>query len=268
MDDDPQVDPTSRLLGDFVRQVSATVVVPDLTEHPPSAWRRSRRVDKGGRALVVAISALVVAGAIGATVAYGPRSAPVGPHRAPATQPPPGSTSTSSVARGTEKITYEPFTAAGIDPNLHVANGATGNCIRYSRGTVAHYYFRCFASGGGIYDPCFAGPQYTSAPLVCPTSPTSSNVVAFTVTTVSSEEPPSTSSIPWAMQLSNGQVCLFVSAAWNGLGPYQCAAAPDGASVADCHTPDEPSSSWTAACQDHVTETSPFASKDVARVWF
>ncbi|HVA02735.1 MAG TPA: hypothetical protein VMU64_03225 [Acidimicrobiales bacterium] len=267
MDDDPRLDPTGRLLGDFVRQVSAHVVVPDLTEGPQIGLRRSGRMHKRGRVLVVASCALVVAGAIAVTVAYGPRSTRVGTQSVPATQPPPVSTSTSSVAGGTERITYEPFTATGIDPSLHVTSRFTGNCIRYSRGAAARSYFRCFASGGGIYDPCFAGPQSTRAPLVCPTTPTSSSVVTFTVSTVSSDGPPSPSSIPWAMQLSDGQVCLFVSAAWSGLGPYQCGAAPIGPSVADCHPPDATPSS-TAACQDQFTQTSPFAPTDVAKLWF
>jgi hypothetical protein len=92
--------------------------------------------------------------------------------------------------------------------------------------------------------------------------------VALTVTSVTSDEPPSPSVIPWAMQLSTGQVCLFVSAAWSGLGPYGCEPGPQPQSVADCHTPESSRPLWSTACQDQETDASPFASKDVVRVWF
>ena len=268
MDNDPRLDATGRLLGDFVHHVSGQVEIPDFTEVANGAPRRSRRTHKGGRVLAVVSSALVVAGAVAVIVAYGPRSARTGPHAAPATQPTARTTSTTSGAAGTREITYEPFTTAGINPSLHVTDHATGNCIRYGRGTAGRYYFRCFANGGGIYDPCFAGPQATNAPLVCPASPTSSDVVAFTVTTVTSDGPPSSSLIPWAMQLSDGQVCLLVAAAWNGLGPYQCEPVLTRPSFADCHTPESSQPSWTTACQEQETAASPFTSKIVATLWF
>ncbi len=268
MDNDPRREPTGRLLGDFVLQVSGQVVTPDFTEGATGTPRRSRRVHKGRRVLAVVFSALVVAGAVAVTVAYGPRSTRIRPHEAPATQPTAGTTSTTSGTAGTREITYEPFTTAGINPSLHVTDHATGTCIRYGRGTAGRHYFRCFANGGGIYDPCFAGPQTTNAPLVCPASPTSSDVVAFTVTAVTSDEPPSPTLIPWAMQLSDGQVCLLVAAAWNGLGPYQCEPVLTRPSFADCHTPESSQPSWITACQEQETAASPFTSKDVAKLWF
>jgi hypothetical protein len=266
MDDDPRADPTSRLLGDFVRHVSGQVVIPVFAGEPRRTHRRSRR--QRVRRLAVVFSALVVAAVVAVIVAYGPRSSRIGPHPSPATQPTLGSTSTTSVTSGTQEITYDPFTTSGISPSLHVTSQVTGTCIRYGRGTTGHVYFRCFATGGGIYDPCFAGPRDTNAPLVCPTDPTSSEVVALTATTVTSDGPPSPSVIPWAMQLSSGQVCLFVSAAWSGLGPYGCQPGPSPQPVADCHTPQSSRPLWTAACQDQETDASPFASKDVVRVWF
>ena len=169
----------------------------------------------------------------------------------------------------TEQITYEPFTATGIDPSLHVASQVTGTCIRYGGGAAGRFSYRCFASpGAGIYDPCFAGPASTSEPLVCPTSPTSNEVVELNVTSVTSDEPPSPSKIPWAMQLSGGQVCLLVSAAWGGLGPYACQGAGNQQSVADCHTPVASVPLWTAACQTQQTDASPFGTKDVTKVWY
>ena len=175
-------------------------------------------------------------------------------------------------------ITYAPFTATGaIDPGLHVTSRVTGTCIGYSRGPAGRDYYRCFGSesgaGSGIYDPCFAGPQVTAAPLVCPTSPISSDVIEFTVTSITSTEPSSTSVMPWAMQLSGGQVCLFVSAAWGGLGPYGCQPPPTGSSptppaVDDCHAPTASQPLWTAACQEQETAASPFSAHDVVTLWF
>jgi hypothetical protein len=149
-----------------------------------------------------------------------------------------------------------------------VTSHDTGTCIRYSRGATARYYFRCFGSGSGIYDPCFAGPQSTAAPLVCPTNPTSNDVAEFTVTAVSSDEPPSPTMIPWAMQLPSGQVCILIAAAWSGLGPYGCQPAPTQELAADCHTPEASQPFWTAECQDQETAASPFTTRDVATVWF
>jgi len=157
-----------------------------------------------------------------------------------------------------------------MDPSLHVTSQATGTCIRYGQGAPGHYlyYYRCFATGGGISDPCFAGPQGTAAPLVCPADPTTDNVIEFTATSITSNEPPSPSTRPWAMELSTGQVCLFVSAAWGGLGPYGCQPFSSQLSVADCHQPEQSGSSWAAGCQAKESADSPYTSIDVKAVWF
>ena len=191
-----------------------------------------------------------------------------GPGPAPATQPTPAPTSTTSVIAGTRTVTYEPFTTTGIDPRLMVTSHVTGTCIRYSRGEAERFYFRCFGTGSGIYDPCFAGPQSTIAPLVCPPSPTSSDVVEFIVTSVTSDEPPSPTMPPWAMQLSSGQICVLVNAAWSGLGPYVCQPAASQPSASDCHTPAAVQPFWTAACQAQETDASPFTTRNVVTVWF
>jgi len=93
-------------------------------------------------------------------------------------------------------------------------------------------------------------------------------VVELAVTSITSNEPPSAAKIPWAMQLSGGQVCLLVSAAWGGLGPYACQASGNQESVADCHTPVAAQPLWTAACQAQETDASPFAASSVTKVWY
>lgn len=279
MDDERRSDPTSRLLTDFVHHVSEQVVVPEFTPGGRGVRRRRRQAPSGLRVLAAVVAAVAVIAAVALVVVYGPRSTTISPNRTPATQPGPaptqpvpGPTSTTSAptpaVTGTRQITYEPFTATGIEPSLHVTSHVSGTCIRYGGGAAGRFYFRCFATSGGIYDPCFAGPTSTSAPLVCPTSPTSVDVVAFTVTAITSDEPPSPSLTPWAMQLSGGQVCRLVSAAWGGLGPYACQPPLTPQSVADCHVPTASPPSWTAACQAQEQDASPFASKQVMAVWY
>jgi Protein of unknown function (DUF4232) len=166
----------------------------------------------------------------------------------------------TSSGNSTDVITYEPFTATGVSPTLHV--------ISYSRGPAGRSLFRCFSTSSEVFDPCFAGPHSTTAPLVCPTVPTSNDVVEFTVTAVTTDEPATPTEIPWAIQLSSGQVCLLLSAAWGGLGPYACHVDQAIQSAADCHSPQPSQTRWTTACQAVETQASSFTSQDVTTVWF
>jgi hypothetical protein len=183
------------------------------------------------------------------------------------------STSTTSTpttaASGSQEITYQPFTATGaIDPNLVVTSSVTGTCVT---GETRRTY-RCFGENptGVIYDPCFVGPHGTTQPLVCPRNPATPDVVEFTATSVTSQAPITTTR-PWAMELAGGQVCLFVSAAWSGLGPYDCQPANASTTPADCREPQpsQPSQPWwTAECQRQKTSASPFTPNRVSKIWF
>lgn len=174
----------------------------------------------------------------------------------------------SKTSRGTRVISYQPFMASGIKPNLHVSARLTGTCIRYGGGVARRYYYRCFAKTGGIYDPCFAGGQGTAKPLVCPLKPTSDDVVELRVEEITMTLPPWKAVRPWAMRLTSGEVCVFVSAAWSGLGPYDCQASSNTSAVADCRQPHSSKPSWTASCQDRKSQSSSFTSTTVASVWF
>jgi hypothetical protein len=181
-------------------------------------------------------------------------------------------TSTTAPA-GTERITYQPFVGSRIDPSLEIQATDSGRCLQYGGGAAGRYYYRCFGDrtvGGHIslYDPCFAGSQGTSMPLVCPSDPSTDRVVSFTATSVdASTSIPWTSTRPWAMRLSDGQTCLFVAAAWSGLGPYGCQSSTAGP-LADCREPRAQQPWWTTSCQAQVTDTSPFTAVRVATVWF
>lgn len=111
----------------------------------------------------------------------------------------------------------------------------------------------------------FAGPHGTADPLVCPSNPAVVDVVAFTATAVTSD-PPTAVTGPWAMRLSNGQVCQLVSAAWGGLGPFSCTKAGAAQPFADCREP-VVGPFWTTECQDEVTDASPFVAAQVVTVW-
>ncbi|MGO9028253.1 MAG: hypothetical protein ACLQOZ_06460 [Acidimicrobiales bacterium] len=267
MSDDPE---------DLERRLRSLSAGADNVPFPSGPTLRAtarRRRERRGAVVVVAV--VVVAAAIGTSVLWRPTAS----HTTPASRKPVPTTTTapfvttttpptaSTVApEGTQDIRYDPFTATGVDPSLQVTSQASGTCIRYGGGADGQYYYRCFAPG--IYDPCFAGPQGTAAPLVCPSSPVSADVVEVTVTSITSTEPPTASVHPWAMQLSTGQVCLFVSAAWGGLGPYGCQPSSTAPSFADCHQPVSAQPYWNADCQDQQTDSSPFTSMEVAKVWF
>ncbi len=72
MDDDRRSDPTSQLLGDFVRHVSEQVVVPEFAAGR-SGPRRPRRARPGLRVLAAVIAAAVVVAVVALVVVYGPR---------------------------------------------------------------------------------------------------------------------------------------------------------------------------------------------------
>ena len=181
-------------------------------------------------------------------------------------QPPTTTTPTATTtAAGTEQITYQPFTAHGtVDPNLQIRARLTGTCVT---GESSRSY-RCFGSGttGGIYDPCFASPSGAAEPLVCPTNPAVDDVVEFTATSLPSAAPVTTTR-PWAMQLADGQVCLFVSAAWSGLGPYGCRTGTTPI-WADCRPPQPSQPWWTTQCQYQQTQDSAFIPNRASRIWF
>lgn len=175
-------------------------------------------------------------------------------------------TPTTTSGSGTQQITYQPFTATGtVDPSLHVTSSVTGTCLTGESGRS----YRCFGANppGGIYDPCFAGPHGTTEPLVCPDDPATPDVVELTATSASSE-PSVATTRPWAMQLSNGHICLFVSAAWSGLGPYGCSTHNPSLTPADCRQPQPSQPWWSVECQDQQTAASPFTPNQVTKIWF
>jgi hypothetical protein len=258
---------------------------------PPAATRIGRAARGPGRRVLVAALGVAAAIAIAVVIAvanHGVHGSSIGPATVPtstvATTPPTRaetststapttSTSTTTSATtpppaGTREVVYQPFVGDGISPRLHVTSHLSGSCFHSRIG--GHDYYRCFgdaSAGGVIFDPCFAGPQGTAQPLVCPTDPTSSAVFELTATSVAEDQAP-TAGRPWAIQLDGGQVCGFASAAWSGLGPYSCHGSNAPPHVADCRQPTASASWWTAACQDQLADSSPFSARRVVTVWY
>jgi hypothetical protein len=109
-------------------------------------------------------------------------------------------------------------------------------------------------------------------------NPTTNDVTLWTATSVDTTGfVPATTKTPWAMQLSDGEICSLVNAAWSGLGPFGCSSSTGtggtggtGAATgpADCRQPLASPTQWTAECQDQLTQASPFGVQPVAKIWF
>jgi hypothetical protein len=247
-------------------------MIPDNKTH--TAPHRGRRAPRPVATAVV----ILLAGALGAACGTTTRgsvttTARSGAHSTSTTKAPSrtgsGATTTSTTppSQGTRIIAYEPYSAKGtIDPTLRVTKTVTGSC--QAAGVAGNSSFRCFAQPSStIYDPCFAPPGATTGPLLCPSpDPASSGVIRFDVGPLPSPLSGAPQARPWAMQLSSGEVCVLVNAAWGGLGPFGCQVTPIGM-VADCHVPQQSTPLWTAQCQLQQTDASPFTPYEVDTIW-
>ncbi len=168
----------------------------------------------------------------------------------------------------TRIISYQPFSTNGtIDASLHlqVIGEVGGTC--QGAGVAGNSSYRCFAQPSGrIYDPCFARPHATSGPLLCPEDPANPQVVQFNLSSLPPGLEGAPEQRPWAVELSNGEVCVMINAAWGGLGPFGCLSTTPGL-LADCHIPVQGTPWWTAACQLQETPKSPFKTYQVQVIW-
>ena len=252
---------------------TATEVLTASPERPRRYGRRTRLVALGAAVCVVAAVAFTISivrsdrNVNVSTITSAPTLAPVTTSPTAPTTAPTTTTSTGikPVPPGTQQITYQPFSGNAIDPSLHVTQRLAGTCIGPASGL--RNGFRCFADGGAIYDPCFAGPNGTADPLVCPNDPIGPDVVELTARSVTSDPPPAVAN-PWEIELSSGQLCRLVAAAWGTGGPYSCDKTGVAQPVADCHVPVTAQPWWTTECQEQLTDASPFAARTVVKVWY
>ncbi|MGD0895135.1 MAG: hypothetical protein ABSA08_03850 [Acidimicrobiales bacterium] len=114
--------------------------------------------------------------------------------------------------------------------------------------------------------PLFARPLARPGPVLCSDDPASSHVVKLTVTALPPPVSGAPATDPWAFRPSNGEVCLYASAAWAPkTGPFACLA--PARPLADCPFPDPGTPWWSAACQDKATGSSSFTTHVVDTVW-
>ena len=181
---------------------------------------------------------------------------------APTTTTP--ATTAAPTGSGTREVTYDPFTAQGtIDPSLRVTVIIDATCV-YG-GVAGTSSYRCLARSS-VRDPCYARPGATSGPLVCPSNLATREVVELTVPSLPAVTAAAPKTWPWAIQLSNGQVCRLASVGGNGLEPFRC----QGASPhpAGCLLPERRTPWWTADCQDQASDSSPYSNYRIDTAWF
>lgn len=186
----------------------------------------------------------------------------------------PGSTSsttspaaTSTTEAGTQEVRFDPYSTQGtLLPTQQVTLKVSGTCV--APGVAGTTSYRCFAQPHStIYDPCFAPPHATSGALECVADPSTPETVEFDASGLPQAPAGAPATRPWAMQLSNGQVCLLVAAAWGGLGPFACPTPGATSSVADCHVPQPARPWWSTACQAQESASSAFSAVQVVKVW-
>lgn len=176
--------------------------------------------------------------------------------------------STSTTLAGTQQIRFDPYTSGGTAvAGLHVTQTVTGTCV--AAGVAGNSSFRCFAQPSAVvYDPCFVPPHATSGPLLCVADPAVPDAVEFDLGPLPSPASGAPAARPWAMELANGQVCVLVNAAWDGLGPFACPVPGSGPGAeADCHAPEARAPTWRAECQAEESASSAFEVLPVVRVW-
>ncbi len=183
-----------------------------------------------------------------------------------------GSTTTPSAVRstaaaGTQEVRFNPYSTQGtLPPAEQVTLKLSGTCV--APGVAGTTSYRCFAQPQStIYDTCFAPPNATSGALECVADPSAPEAVEFDAGALPAALFGAPATRPWAMQLSNGQVCILVSAAGGGLGPFACPTPGATSSVADCHGPQPAVPWWSAACQAQESASSAFSAVRVVKIW-
>jgi hypothetical protein len=209
------------------------------------------------RVLAIGTAALVATGCGAATSTTASVAAPT-------TTTTTTTTNAAPAGSGTRHVTYEPFTAQGtIDPSLRVTAMLNATCV--ASGLAGTSSYRCLAPKS-VRDPCYAKPGATSGLLVCPSDLATREVVELTVTSLPALAAAAPKEWPWAIQLSNGQVCRLATVGGNGLEPFRC----QGASPqpAGCLLPERRSPWWTADCQDQPSDSSPYSNYRIDTAWF
>jgi hypothetical protein len=116
----------------------------------------------------------------------------------------------------TRRLTFQPWTSAGaLLASLRASTTVTADCEEQSIADAARSAaLRCFA-GDEILDPCFVAPSLQQA--ACLVSPWDSSVTVVHLMTLPSPSPP-ISTLPWAIELTDGEHCLYEAGATQNAG--------------------------------------------------
>ena len=168
-----------------------------------------------------------------------------------------------SAGTGTQVTAYDPIAATGtLASTLRVTGRLEGHCS--GGGVAGSSSFRCLTTSSRIIDLCFAARL--RGPFYCPTDPTLPGVVEVTVQSPAAVTPIEPAERSWAIQLVDGQVCVAVIAAIGTRGPFTCRPTPPGP-LEDCRAPVVHSLYWIARCQRRGSQTAPFRTYRVLKVW-
>jgi len=224
--------------------------IPYHTGYEPHNWAMGQRIrDACLMSIVLTFVAFVVA-TCSSTAEASPSNA---------------RTHNSVATPATKVVTYNPFTPTGtLEPTLKVVAVKSGVTPCQSSGAAGWSSFRCFTNPE-IYDPCFAPPSATTGPVYCPVLLPRRDVVEVRTGQLPPLFKGGSEYRPWALELSDGQVCEFVNAAWGGLGPFGCVSPPGKA--ADCRVPTANYGRWTTLCQKTEKLGSPFTEYRVSILW-
>jgi hypothetical protein len=124
----------------------------------------------------------------------------------------------SSAVPRTQIKLLTPFGAKGLSDGIQVTDRVSGKCFASSAASPTRPdAWRCSA-GNSILDPCYQRIMGDEKQLACPVEgPWSQKVILLTLTDAVPSEPHKETSrettLPWAMELGNGQRCsLFTGA--------------------------------------------------------
>jgi hypothetical protein len=199
------------------------------------------------RAWTVSAIIVLVAGVAVASFFGGRASRSAGPTM---TSTAPLVTTTTAV---TQQMTLNPFSPRGLGPGVRVVFQTTASCENGSEADSSRAdAYRCFLTqsepnGGNIADPCFSDPFGSLGYLLCFESPVDLNAVEVEPTNAIGVGQSTPDSPPWALKLTNGQFCVFITGATAALGNerlnYGC---PKGDVYGD---PDRSQPQWTVSYQ-------------------
>jgi hypothetical protein len=111
-----------------------------------------------------------------------------------------------------------PFGPTGLSIGMAVSEKVNGSCFMSSNGSASRPdAWRC-SSGNGILDPCYQRILGDEKQLACPVGgPWPANVVLLTLTQPLPTEPRKeisrANTLPWALELANGQRCTLMTGA-------------------------------------------------------